>query len=99
MKESKIEYKVCQYARSKDWLAYKFTSPSNRGVPDRIFIRYGTIFFVEFKSTSGVLNKLQMAIIKRLKKHLFNVYVIDSIEQGIELIDFYEKKVRNIFDT
>ena len=48
--ESRIEKIVTAYARSKHWLAYKFSSPSNRGVPDHIYLRDGVVFFIEFKN-------------------------------------------------
>ena len=49
--ERKIESKISKKAIDLGYLTYKFTSPSNRGVPDRIFInKKGEIFFIEFKS-------------------------------------------------
>ena len=38
MLEKQIESKVCDYAKSKGVLAYKFTSPARAAVPDRLFI-------------------------------------------------------------
>ena len=40
--------------------AYKFTSPGNDGVPDRIvMLPDGRIVFVELKTDTGKLSKLQ----------------------------------------
>ena len=51
MLEKQIESKVVKKAKELGFLTYKFSSPSNRGVPDRIFISpYGEVFFIEFKS-------------------------------------------------
>jgi len=36
--EKQIEHTVCEYARARDVLAYKFTSPNRMAVPDRLFI-------------------------------------------------------------
>ena len=48
--EKDIEARVCEYARSKGVLAYKFTSPSRAAVPDRLFIAPdGRVWFCEFK--------------------------------------------------
>jgi hypothetical protein len=48
--EKQIEAKVCDYAKSKGVLAYKFTSPARAAVPDRLFIGPdGRMWFCEFK--------------------------------------------------
>lgn len=39
VRESDIEKKVCDRAKSLGWITPKFKSPMNRGVPDRIFMR------------------------------------------------------------
>ena len=46
MLEKDIEKKVCDYAKSKNVLAYKFTSPARAAVPDRMFVTpEGTVWF------------------------------------------------------
>ena len=92
IKESTIESKVCRYARSLGWLAYKFTSPSFKGVPDRIFIRKGVIFFIEFKSLGKKPTKLQAKTIDRIRSQGFDVYVVDNIDKGYKIFNKYEKK-------
>ena len=82
MRESIIERKVSEYARSQGWLTYKFTSPSNRGVPDRIYLKEGDCFFIEFKAPNKQPTKLQKKVIKRIEDQDFYVYIIDSVENG-----------------
>jgi hypothetical protein len=82
MRESLIERKVSEYAKSQGWLTYKFTSPSNRGVPDRIYLKEGDCFFIEFKAPDKQPTKLQKKVIKRIEDQDFYVYVIDSVENG-----------------
>jgi len=42
-------------------VAYKFVSPTNRGVCDRIVVMPGgVVWFVELKSATGRLSKLQL---------------------------------------
>ena len=49
MLEKQIEAKVCDYAKERGLLVYKFTSPNRMAVPDRMFIRPdGKVFFIEF---------------------------------------------------
>lgn len=87
MRESEIEKKVCDYAKSKGWLTYKFVSPSNRGVPDRIWLKNSHIVFVEFKAPNKMPTKLQEKVISKIQSQGFSVYVIDNVEKGKELVD------------
>ena len=87
MRESVIEKKVSDYATSKGWLVYKFSSPNTRAVPDKIFMRNGVVFFIEFKALGKLPTKLQYANHKRIKEHGVSVFVIDNIEKGIDLVD------------
>lgn len=87
MRESEIEKKVSDYAKAKGWLVYKFVSPSQRGVPDRVFIRGGEIYFIEFKAPGKKPTKLQDKIFSKIRGELFEVYIIDDVEQGKLLID------------
>jgi hypothetical protein len=88
MLEKEIEQKVVDYAKSKDFLAYKFTSPSNRSVPDRLFISpKGGMFFIEFKRKGKTPTKLQASTFKILSKRGVTVEVIDDYNAGKLLID------------
>jgi hypothetical protein len=87
MRESVIEKKVGDYATSKGWLVYKFSSPNTRAVPDKIFMRDGVVFFIEFKAPGKLPTKLQYANHKRITEHGVSVFVIDNIEEGIQLVD------------
>ncbi len=88
MLEKVIEKTVVAYAKSKGWLAYKFTSPCCRGVPDRLCIGPdGEFFFIEFKRKGHFLTPLQKNNIKALEDHNVKVYVIDDIEKGKRLIE------------
>ena len=87
MRESAIEKAACLYAKSVGMLPYKFTS-SRSGVPDRFFLtKDGGIFFIEFKQPNGRLSKLQENEIRIIHKHGHSVYVVDSVEQGKEILD------------
>ena len=89
MKESQIENKVCKFAKDNGFLVYKFVSPNNRGVPDRIFIFDKNIFFIEFKRSGNKLSKLQSFTKDNIEAQGFNVYVIDNIDDGINLLKKY----------
>jgi hypothetical protein len=90
MLERFIERNVCEYAKGKGFLHYKFVSPSNRGVPDRIVVSpHGQIFFIEFKNEKAKLTKLQKHVIDNLTRCFCNVYVIRTVADGMNLIDIY----------
>jgi hypothetical protein len=86
MRESLIERKCCQWAKANDWLVYKFVSPSQSGVPDRVFIRAGAVVFVEFKATGKQLRPLQARVIAKMREQGATVHVIDSVEGFINVM-------------
>jgi hypothetical protein len=86
--EKVIEQKVCDYAKSKGCLVYKFTSPSRRSVPDRMFIAPGVhVFFIEFKRRGEKPTAGQMVEIEKIKGKGGVVWVVDNVEDGKRIID------------
>jgi len=60
MKESEIENHLVWAAAIMGGTTYKFTSPSNRGVADRIVcLPNGQTWFIELKRPGGKLSGLQ----------------------------------------
>jgi hypothetical protein len=87
MLEKQIESKVVKKAKELGFLTYKFSSPSNRGVPDRIFISpHGEVFFIEFKSEKGKVTKLQKKVINDITIRDVDVFVVDHFEIGLEIL-------------
>jgi len=86
VREATIEKKVTDFAKSKGWISFKWVSPSQKGVPDRIYFRRGEIMLVEFKAPGKHPTKLQNHIHKKLKDVGFEVHVIDDIDRGKELL-------------
>jgi len=88
MLEKQIESKVCEYAKVKNILVYKFTSPARAAVPDRMFIRPdGVVFFIEFKRGGEAPTPPQTREHNRLRGHKVNVFVVDSVGNGKAVID------------
>lgn len=68
MRESEIEKILTNEVRKLGGRAYKWVSPGNDGVPDRIVIFQGKpLVFVELKTDTGKLSALQSVQINRLK--------------------------------
>jgi len=88
MLEKQIETAVCEYAKTKGFLAYKFTSPNRAAVPDRLFILpSGHMFFCEFKKTGQKPTPAQEREHARLRQQNVQVYVVDNIDQGKDIIN------------
>ena len=69
MLEREVEKKLVDGVRRMGGRAYKFVSPGNDGVPDRIVVLPDTApMFVELKTESGKLSSLQKVQITRLEK-------------------------------
>jgi hypothetical protein len=82
MLESDIEYRVVDIAKKHGWLSFKFVSPAQRGVPDRIFIKDGRIVFIEFKAPGKRPTALQDHIMRKMVDAGCEVHVCDSVEDG-----------------
>ena len=68
MREADIEKKLVNGIRKLSGRAYKWVSPGNDGVPDRIVILPGLRpIFVELKAEKGRLTALQKVQIDRLR--------------------------------
>ena len=90
MLEKHIERKVCDYAKSCNFLVYKFTSPQRRSVPDRMFISAtGVVLFIEFKAPGKKLTEGQAREIGRLKARGMPVYVVDDPDEGKRIIGLH----------
>jgi len=86
--EKDIEARVCEYARSKGVLAYKFTSPSRAAVPDRLFIAPdGRVWFCEFKREGQKATVAQEREHHKLRQSNVNVFVVDNVPEGKNMID------------
>lgn len=85
--EKDIEKRVCDFAKSLGMLVYKFTSPSRRSVPDRMFItKDGKVFFIEFKRKGQKLTDAQKVEIMKIEKQGVPVYVVDNVEDGKRIV-------------
>jgi hypothetical protein len=81
-KESLLEKKLKELVTAHGGISRKFSSPSHRGVPDRIvFWPRGNIHFVELKTETGKLTELQKHEHKTLKTKGAKVYTLYGLKQ------------------
>lgn len=82
MKESAIEAKLGKIIRDSGGLYFKFVSPGNPGVPDRlILLPGGRIVFVELKTELGRLAAIQKWQISEMQKRGADVRVLKGLDQ------------------
>lgn len=81
MRESTIEKALVERVKALGGMCEKFTSPSRRGVPDRLVtLPGGRIVFVELKAPGKALSVLQERDHYRRRALGCSVFVIDSLE-------------------
>lgn len=81
MRESTIEKALVERVKALGGMCEKFTSPSRRGVPDRLVtLPGGRIVFVELKAPGKALSVLQERDHARRRALGCSVFVIDSLE-------------------
>lgn len=87
MKESELESILVSEIRKVGGRSYKWVSPGNSGVPDRIvFLPGGKVIFVELKTDSGKVGAQQKIQINRIQSLGQDVRVVRGIRG---LIDFF----------
>jgi hypothetical protein len=87
MRESTIEKYFVAQVKAAGGVAYKFVSPSNRGVSDRIVcLPDGSTWFVELKAPSGRLSPLQrhfQSEMARLNQNYACLWSKEHVDQWI----------------
>jgi hypothetical protein len=78
MQETDIEKTLVRAVDEIGGKAFKFTSPGNAGVPDRVVLLNGKAYFIELKAPGQKLRPLQEYRRRQLEELGFEVYVIDS---------------------
>jgi hypothetical protein len=68
MSESKLESQVVKLCGKWGLLTYKFASPSQRGVPDRVIMGGGKVLFLELKKDGCKPTALQQRELKRISE-------------------------------
>lgn len=87
LKEKDIERYLRDEIKKLGGIAYKFISPGNAGVPDRlVLLPDGLMFFVELKAPGKKTRKIQDIQIARIVNLGFEVMIIDSKELVDRLI-------------
>ena len=88
MLEKEIEKFLVREVKKLGGISFKFISPGNAGVPDRIVILpSGRVVFAELKTDKGKLTKLQEVQIKKISDLGADARVLRGIEGVKEFIN------------
>ena len=88
MLEKSVEKFIRDGVKRLGGVAYKFTSPGNVGVPDRLILfPCGRIVFVEVKAEGGKVSVMQERQIRRIRSLGFPVAVVEGISEAKKFLD------------
>lgn len=89
MFEKQVEKFLKDEIKKLGGICYKFVSPGNSGVPDRIVILPGRVYFVELKTEKGRLSPIQKRQIKKLSdlgQKVFVLYGMEDVRKFINIL-------------
>jgi len=96
MLERDIEKHLVQQVAKLGGKAYKWSSPANKAVPDRICcLPKGLIKIVECKATNKEPTPLQWKVIKSLRDLGHEVFVVDTKEKVDILIGDWKEELND----
>lgn len=88
MLEKDIESWLNKRVREIGGISFKFVSPNNPGVPDRIYIfPGGRVYFVELKTEMGRMSNIQKWQRQRLQDMGCRFHLVKGMEQAKEFIN------------
>ncbi len=95
MRESEIEKILVDEIRKMGGRAFKWVSPGNDGVPDRIVVLPGyPAIFVEMKTVTGKLTSLQRIQIDRLQQMGQDVRVLYGEKETRTFLEECRRKLQ-----
>lgn len=95
MLEKDIEKFLVREVKNLGGLCYKWVSPGNAGVPDRIVLLPNRpAMFVELKTDKGKLSKLQEVQVKKIRSVNDQVYILHGLEEVKEFIKSHSEHTK-----
>lgn len=93
MLEKQIEGKIRDFAKSYKWKVFKFSSPSNAGVADRLLIRNGVTLFIEVKQEGKRPTALQKKFLRDMRLERTLAWWADSLEDVKDILSATNPKM------
>lgn len=84
--EEAVEKHLFKRCKTLGYMCLKFTSPGNRGVPDRVVIGNGNTVFIELKAPGKEPRRLQEVVIAEMRSKGAIVRVANTKDQVDEVL-------------
>lgn len=81
--EAQVEKAICTKAKAIGWKVFKFSSPNNCGVADRLFIRNGVTLFIEVKAPRKRPTLLQEKFLRDMRKEKTPAFWTDEVDAAL----------------
>ena len=92
IRENQVERHFKREVERHGAVVWKFVSPNQSGVPDRVVLMpTGEAVFAEIKAPGKKPRPLQQAVFQKMERMNFHVWVIDSYAAVSEFVDHYVK--------
>lgn len=93
MLEKNIESYLVKKIKNLKGLTFKFVSPGNIGVPDRIILFNRKVYFVELKAPNKKPRPSQIIQFRKIAEHYEEVIILDSISKIDEFVERIKSNV------
>lgn len=90
---SVIERRASEDARKEGWLTFKMDTRSNIGAPDRMYLKKGICFFVEFKGKEEPVKPMQKYYRLRILGENVPSFICRSMGEWRSIKEVMEKVV------
>jgi hypothetical protein len=87
--EASIERKIVAFAQKNGWKVFKFVSPGNSGVADRLLVREGVVLFLEIKRPGEEPKPLQYKFLRDMRKQRVFAFWADSLADVKSILERY----------
>ena len=84
--EKTLQAKIQTLCKKSCIMSLKIGAVSTRGVPDLMLLYKGRVIFIEVKTPTGRLSRLQRAQIAKIRAVDVPVYVVDNFETAEAII-------------
>lgn len=84
--ESDIEEAVSGWAEDRGWLSRKLQYVGRVGCPDRMFVGWGQVVFIEFKAPNERRSATQIREHARFDERGVKIHVVDDRDAGIAIL-------------
>jgi hypothetical protein len=91
--ERDIEKASVTAAKLTGWYGIKLLTTLVKGLPDRMFIGYGKVVFIEYKNADGVLSPMQRRVHAIFAQYGHQVHVARSVDETIKIL---KGKIENV---